>query len=213
MGSTTLYNSKYASVFNNGTDVFATSFDWSITFFHAPAIFGSDGTKDLADDFLNKQLLLKTVSWSAPDIPDQQSMSVNIHGHNLSQPGLASNSGQVSIQYMDTASLNVCRYFNSVMYAMDDPHSHTTRGRSPNSFRYGFYIDKLDPMGNSIMRWMCDPCLLGVVNVDMNGGSSDKNIQGRLTAAFQVDFFKIYYPDSTGKYSDCVNASGRLFKD
>lgn len=190
-----LYDKKYSEIFNNGSDVHATSFDWGITFYEAPNIF--TGGK-LLDNFLNSNALLKTVGWGAPDIPDSQPLTVNVHGHYLSQPGLVPTNGTVQIRYQDTVSMNITRYYNALIYAMDDPLTHSTNGRSPANFRFGFYIDKLDPAGNTIKRWNCYPCILSSVTGDDNQGTSDKTIQGSITAAFQVDFYKIFYPNSDG---------------
>lgn len=201
---TELYTARYDNIFS-GTDVIPTSFEWEVTFYKAPAIFTGTDTA-LLNGILNNEFKLKTISWTAPDIPDAQLNPIMIHGHRYSQPGMAPNYGAVTFQVQDTVNMNLHKYFTAIQYAMDDPITHSSQYRNPSNFVFGFYIDKLDPMGRSIKRWNCVRALLGPVATDVNTGSSDKNLQGRLTVTFNVDLFKIYYPEN-GKYPKADDGS------
>ena len=205
------YN-KYSDIFSNGTATMLTTYDWEVVFTKAPPILtGDTNNSAAADTVLNNAFKLRTVNWQAPDLPQNSPTVVDIRGHRLSQPGMAVWSGAVSFTAMDLADLAVTKYFSILETAMDDPFTHSTRGRSPNSFRFAFKIYRLNPQGLRVLRWNCDPAVLTDVNI-YSGGDSTKQYAGQVGISFLVDHFTIQYPKS-GPLSPTNDNSDALWTD
>lgn len=187
------YSMKRNQIFN-GTKPYITSYDWEIEFKNAPSVFTQG---NLLKDVLNSVFKLRTTQWSAPDIPDAQTLSVNVKGHIFSQPGLAPNYGAVSMSLMDNSDLSVTKYVTSLEKAMDDPETHSTNKRNPADMYFDFNIYQLDPMGARIQMWACRHAILAAAATDAVSGTSDKQIIGRVNLRFQVDFYEIVFKDDS----------------
>lgn len=189
-----LYN-EYSSIYgNSGTSTLVTSYDWFVRFFKAPPIMNGDqDSSAAADQVLNNTFGLRTIGWSAPDINQNTPVATSIRGHQISQPGMASWSGTVSFTAQDFADESLTKYFTMLMVAQDDPITHSTRGRSPNTFRFGFDIYRANPQGLFIQRWHCNPCILTDFNIPNTGTSSKQNV-GYVVVNFNVDLFTIQFP-------------------
>ena len=188
-----IYN-QYNEIFDNGTSTLITSYDWHVNFFKAPPVMSGDTNASGAPDkVLNKSFALRTINWQAPDIPGNAMVTANIRGHQISQPGISAWNGQVVFTAQDFADLALTKYFTLLSIAQDDPKNHSTNGRSPNTFRFGFDIYRCNPQGYYIQRWHCDPCILTDVNIQPQGTSSKQNA-GQVTVVFMVDLFTIQFP-------------------
>lgn len=189
------YNS-YSDIYSDGTATLITTYDWMIDFFQAPPIMSGDLTSsDAAERVLNNTFHLRSVSWTAPELPNLNPVVANIKGHQISQAGMGMWSGNVAIQAQDLSDLALTKYFSILTTAMDDPETHSTRGRSPNTFRFGFNIYRLNPQGYMVMRWHCYPSTLTDVNI-VGQGTGTKQDAGMVTVNFMVDHYTIQFPTS-----------------
>lgn len=185
---------EYNNLYSNGTSTLVTSYDWEVHFFKAPPIMtGDSNIQSAADKVLNNTFKLRTVAWSAPDINTNTPVTTSIRGHQLSQPGMTQWSGNAQFQAQDFADEALTKYFTLLSVAQDDPYTHSTNGRSPNTFRFGFDIYRCNPQGFYIQRWHCDPCVLIDVNIPNQGSSAKQNL-GYIGLSFLIDFFTIQFP-------------------
>lgn len=179
-------NIKYNSIRSGSTSELLTSFDWDYEFVSVPTILSS-----YKGETLNKLMRGRTLMVQPPEDPQNQPISVMIHGHRFQQIGDTPAYGQFVITVQDFSDLSIQRLFTALIYSASDPETKAIEG-SPSDYLFDMNIYRLDPRWRVVKAWRCHNCLVQMAdsNEQMTG---DKQPVGSVTISISVDQYTVEF--------------------
>lgn len=193
-------NIKRSSIRTGNTKELLSSFEWDFEFVSVPVILSQ-----FKDEQLNKLMRGRTLAVQVPEDPQNNIMSVMIHGHRFQQIGDVPAYGQFVITVQDFADLTIQQIFTKLTYSTSDPETKKVKG-NPNDYLFDMRIKRMDPTWNTVKTWVCHDCLVQMAdaNESMTG---DKQPVGSTTISFSVDQYTIEF-NKTSSDSSMYNFSG-----
>ena len=190
---------KRSSIRQGNTKELLTSFEWDFKFTSVPSILNT-----FKDNELNGLMRGRTLSVQPPEDPQNNIISVMIHGHRFQQVGDVPAYGQFVITVQDFADLTVQQLFTKLIYSTSDPKTKAIKG-NPNDYLFNMNIYRLDPEWNAVKVWVCQDCLVQMAdsNEQMTG---DKQPVGSTTISISVDQYTVEFMRSSD--SSMYNFSG-----